>query len=175
MSPHSIADAIRSAPHRGHRAASGTPGIECWTVFGGSWGTTLGLAYAEAYPERVTELVLFGVCTTTSQEVDWVTRRMGRIFPEQWSAFLNGVRPEDRDGNLVEAYSRLLASPDPAVREAAARDWCAWEDTHVSVRSDHRHDTRYDDPVFRMTFARLVTHYWRHAAWLEEGALIRTP
>ncbi len=73
----------------------------------------------------------------------------------------------------MEAYSRLLHDPDPAVRERAARDWCAWEDIHVAIRADHQPDPRYADPVFRLAFARLVTHYWRHAAWLPDGILLR--
>jgi proline iminopeptidase len=77
------------------------------------------------------------------------------------------------DGSLVEAQSGLLADPGPAVRAQAARDWCAWENAHVRVRPDHGHDPCYDDPAFRMAFARLVTHYWRHAAWLEDGVLLR--
>jgi proline iminopeptidase len=144
-------------------------GIERWLVFGGSWGSTLGLAYAERCPERVTELVLFSVVTTTRAEVRWVTHHAGRFYPEQWARFRDGVPPHERDGDLAAAYARLLQDPDPAVRERAARDWCDWEDTHVGGP----HDTRYDDPAFRMRFARLVTHYWSHAAWLEDGALIR--
>lgn len=148
-------------------------GIDRWLVFGGSWGSTLGLAYAERHPERVTEIVMSSIVSTSRREVEWVTRDMGRVFPAQWARFRGGVPAADRDGSLVDAYSRLLHDPDPAVREQAARDWCDWEDTHVAVRADHQHDTRYDDPVFRMCFARLVTHYWRHAAWLEDGALLR--
>ncbi len=146
--------------------------IERWLVFGGSWGSTLGLAYAHAHTERVSELVLFSVVTTTHREVEWVTRDMGRVFPAEWARFRDGVPPADRDGNLADAYRRLLASPDPAVREQAARDWCTWEDTHVAIQSG-RPDSRYGDPVFRMVFARLVTHYWAHAAWLEDGILLR--
>jgi len=144
-------------------------GIERWLVLGGSWGSTLGLAYAERFPERVTELVLFSVVTTSRAEVRWVTHHAGRFYPEQWTRFRDGVPEGDRDGDLAAAYGRLLQDPDPAVRERAARGWCDWEDTHVGGL----HDTRYDDPAFRMRFARLVTHYWSHAAWLEDGALIR--
>ena len=141
-------------------------------MFGGSWGSTLGLAYAERHPERVTEVVLSGIATTRRHEVDWITRRVGRLFPSQWARFRDGVPPADRDGDLAEAYSRLLEGPDPAVRERAARDWCRWEDTHIAVRPDHRPDPAYQDPVYRLAFARLVTHYWRHAAFLEDGALL---
>ena len=147
--------------------------IDRWLVLGGSWGSTLALAYAERHPDRVTEMVLFSVTTTSRREVEWVTRDAGRFFPAQWRRFRDGVPAPERDGSLVEAYSRLLLDPDPAVHERAARDWCAWEDAHVRTRPDDPPDPRYDDPAFRLCFARLVTHYWRHAAWLEDGALIR--
>lgn len=147
-------------------------GIESWLVFGGSWGSTLGLAYSELYPERVTEIVLFAIATTRRHEVHWVTRDVGRLFPEQWARFRDGVPAAERDGDLVEAYSRLLQDANPAVREKAARDWCDWEEVHVSLRSSGR-SLRWDDPAFRLCFARLVTHYWRNAAWLEDGILLR--
>jgi proline iminopeptidase len=148
-------------------------GIDRWLLFGGSWGSTLGLAYAEAHRDHVSEIVLFSVVTTTRSEVEWVTRDMGRLFPAAWARFRDGVPAADRDGSLVEAYGRLLHDPDPEVRERAAVDWCAWEDTHVSLRPGYQPDPRYRDPNFRMAFARLVTHYWRHAAWLDDGVLLQ--
>jgi proline iminopeptidase len=148
-------------------------GIDRWLVFGGSWGTVLGLAYAQRHPERVTELVLAAVGTGTRMEVDWMTRRVGRLFPEEWARFRDGVPAADRDGDLASAYARLLNDPDPAVREQAARDWCAWEDAHVDIRPAHRHNPRYDDPTFRMVFARLVTHYWSNAHFLPDGILLQ--
>jgi len=147
-------------------------GIDRWLVFGGSWGSTLGLAYAERHPGRVSALVLASVVTTRAHEVRWATREVGRLFPRAWARFRAGAPAAARDGDLVEAYSRLLADPDPAVRERAARDWCDWEDAHVRVRAGQPPDPRFADPRFRMAFARLVTHYWRHAAWIEDGALL---
>jgi proline iminopeptidase len=147
--------------------------VERWLVFGGSWGTTLGLAYAERFPERVSELVLFSVVTTTRREVVWLTREVGRYFPAQWREFRDGVPAGDRDGDLAAAYGRLLESSHASVRDQAAVDWCRWEDAHVAVSSETHHDPRYDDPRFRMVFARLVTHYWSHAAFLEDGELLR--
>jgi proline iminopeptidase len=147
--------------------------VERWLVYGGSWGSTLALAYAEQHPERVTETVLFGIATTRRREVEWVTRDVGRLFPEEWARFRDGVPAGERDGDLAAAYARLLNHPDAEVREKAAIDWCAWEDAHVRVRSDHGHDAQYDDPVFRMAFARLVTHFFSHAAFLADGILLR--
>ncbi len=155
---HLIADIERLRAHLG---------VDRWLVFGGSWGSALGQAYAVTHPERVSELVLFSVVEGSRREVVWITRDMGRVFPEEWARFRDAVPEADRDGDLAAAYARLLAHPDPAVREKAAIDWCAWEDTHVATAGPRRHDPRYDDPVFRMAFARLVTHYWRHACWMD--------
>ncbi len=147
--------------------------IERWLVLAGSWGSTLALAYAQRHPDRVSEMVLFSVTTTTRREVEWVTRDAGRFFPQQWKRFRDGVPGPERDRSLVEAYHRLLLDPDPGVHERAARDWCAWEDAHVRTTPGDPPDARYEDPAFRLCFARLVTHYWRHAAWLEDGVLLR--
>jgi proline iminopeptidase len=148
-------------------------GIAQWLLLGASWGATLGLAYAEQHPEAVSEIVLFSVTNGTQREVEWITRDMGRIFPEEWARFRDGVPEDQRDGNLALAYSRLLHDPDPAVREKAARDWCDWEDTHVATHPGHKPDPRYEDPALRLRLARLVTHYWGNAGWLEDGVLLR--
>jgi proline iminopeptidase len=148
-------------------------GVDRWLVLGTSWGTTLALAYAEAHPDRVSEMVLVAVGTTTHREVEWITRDMGRIWPEAWARFRDGVPEDQREGNLAAAYHRLLESPDPAVREAAARDWCAWEDVHVSLDPAWAPSPRFRDPEFRATFARLVTRYWAAAAFLPDGQLLR--
>ncbi|GAA3570842.1 prolyl aminopeptidase [Kribbella ginsengisoli] len=148
-------------------------GVDKWLVLGASWGATLAFAYAEQHPSAVSEIVLFSVTSTTPREVEWITRDMGRIFPEEWRRFRDVVPAEERDGNLALAYSRLLHDPDPAVRDRAARAWCEWEDTHVSTYQGYKPDPRYEDPIFRLRFARLVSHYWGHAGWIEDGALLR--
>lgn len=148
-------------------------GIERWHVNGASWGCTLALAYAERYPERVTEITLFSVTNTTHREVDWITRQMGRLFPEEWERFRLGVPEAERDADLSVAYARLLSDPDPAVRASAAQNWCEWEDVHVSLQSGNHHSLGRKDPAFQMTFARMVTHYWSNAAWLDDDELVR--
>jgi proline iminopeptidase len=163
--PHLVADIERLRAHLG---------IERWLVFGNSWGTTLALAYAEQHPDRVAEMVLVAVGTTRRSEVGWLYHGAGRYFPEAWERFRAGVPSGRRDGDLVAAYHDLLCDPDAAVREQAARDWCAWENTVVTMEPDAPLDPRYDDPRFRMAFARIVTHYFHHGAWLEEGALLRS-
>jgi proline iminopeptidase len=117
-------------------------------------------------------MILFSVVTTRRHEIRWVTRDVGRLFPEEWARFRNGVPASERDGDLVEAYHRLLNNADPLVSEKAAQNWCAWETAHVSLRSNAR-NARWDNATFQMCFARLVTHYWRNAAWIEDGALLR--
>jgi proline iminopeptidase len=146
--------------------------VEQWLVFGGSWGSTLALAYAQEHPARVSELVLTGVATTTRAEIEWLTRGLGPVFPDAWARFCEGVPPKERAGNLAAAYARRLRDPSRAVRERAACAWCAWEDAIVMMTPDDPPNPRYANPAFRMAFARIVTHYFAHAAWLAEGQLL---
>lgn len=144
--------------------------VERWLLFGGSWGVTLGLAYAQAHPGRISEAVFFSITAGLREEIDWITRQAGRFFPEAWETFREGA-PE-ANGDLADAYARLLASPDPRVSEKAARDWCAWEAAHVAIRPGQKPPARYEDPRFRLGFARIVTHYWRHTCWMDGVDLI---
>lgn len=149
-------------------------GVECWLVWGGSWGVTLGLAYAQRFPERVTELVFASVTMTRRCDVHWLYHELGRYFPQAWERFRAGVPEWDRDGDLVGAYHRLLnESADVAVREQAARNWCRWEDDLVSNEDGWTPDPKFEDPAFRMCYARIVNHYFHHGAWLAEGQLMR--
>lgn len=147
--------------------------IERWTVLGISWGTTLALAYAQSYPARLDRLVLGAVTTTSRREVEWITYEMGRIFPEAWSRFAGVVPERLRHLPIVDAYASMLFDPSDAIRELAAREWCIWEDVHVSLAPGWRPNPRYEDPGFRLVFARLVTHFWRHAAFLADDQLTR--
>jgi proline iminopeptidase len=148
-------------------------GVDRWLVRGGSWGVTLALAYAEAHPGRVTELVLAAITNGTRREVTWMTRDMGRVFPREWEWFRDGVPAVDRHGDLPAAYGRLLHDPDPAVRAKAAQDWCDWEDTHVSLAPDHQPRLSVADAGFQLALARLVTHYWANDHFLSDGQLLR--
>jgi proline iminopeptidase len=148
--------------------------IERWSLLGGSWGSTLILAYGERYPNRVSEIVLNGVTTTRRAEIDWLYRGVARFFPEAWERFRAGVDDAGGDSHLVAAYARLMNSHDAHVTARAAADWCAWED---GVRSAEPHgpDTPYGDrsPAARIAFVRIASHDFAHAAWLEDGALLR--
>ncbi len=143
-------------------------GIERWLVWGASWGSVLGLRYAELYPSRVTEMVLTCLATGSQAEVDVMTRGLGRIFPEAWQEFMDGVP----DPDPATGYAKLLASDDPAVRERAARAWCDWET--AAIPAPPRSIPRYEDPDFRMAFARIVTHYWSQGHFLgDDGVILR--
>ena len=146
--------------------------IDRWLLLGVSWGVTLGLTYALAHPERVSEAVFLAVTTTRDDDVEWLTRGVARFFPEAHERFLAALPAGDRDGPLAAAYARLLASPDPHVRAGAAAAWCAWEDAVVAVTDDTPPDPRYTDPEFRYRFARTVTHYFSHAGFQPDQAIL---
>jgi proline iminopeptidase len=148
--------------------------VERWLVFGGSWGSTLALAYAERHPDRVTEMVLFGVTTGRRAEFDWLFRGgVAVFFPEQWERLRAALPAADVDGDIVEAYHRLLFDPDPAIRQQAVFQWCMWESATPAWPPKTGLAPRFTDPAFALSFARLVTHYVRHNAWLEDGSLLR--
>ncbi|WP_229718702.1 prolyl aminopeptidase [Nocardia jinanensis] len=148
-------------------------GIDRWLLYGGSWGSTLILAYAERHPERVTGIVLAGVTTTRPQEIDWLYRGLRLLLPAEWERFRGGAPGTAPDGNPVEAYRQLMEDPDPEVRAAAAREWCAWEDAviaHETLGAPGQYSTKPD--AARLAFVRICTHYFAHAAWLEDGQLL---
>lgn len=162
---HLIADMERLRSHLG---------IERWLVFGGSWGSTLALAYAEAHPDRVSEMILFGVTTGRHTEFDWTFRGgLARFFPEQWDRLRASLPPAERDGDVVAAYSRLLNDADPTIRQRAAEAWCLWESATPGWPPTDSLSPRFTDPAYALAFARIVTHYVRHNAWLEDNSLIR--
>ncbi|MGC0419865.1 prolyl aminopeptidase [Embleya sp. AB8] len=148
-------------------------GVERWLLYGGSWGSTLILAYAQRHPERVSEIVIPAVTTTRRSEIDWLYRGVGRFLPAEWERFRDGVPQAERD-DLVAAYARLVSDPDPAVRERATFDWCAWEDAVVAGEPNGT-PTPYGgrDPKARAALVRICAHYFAHGAWLPEGILIR--
>jgi proline iminopeptidase len=141
-------------------------GIERWLVFGGSFGCVLSLAYAQRHPERVSALVLFALATGTQAEVDLLTRGLRPLFPEAWAR----LRAAAGDDDIPAGIARRLASPSEEERVAAAAAWCAWEDAIVPTQPP---SVRYADPVFRLAFARIVTHYWSQGHFLgPDGTLL---
>lgn len=148
-------------------------GIERWLLSGASWGSTLTLAYAERYPNRVSEIVIFGVTTTRRLEIDWLYNGLSRFFPEEWERFRAGS-DADRNDDLVASYARLMDDPDPQVRMRAANEWCAWEDTVISQEPNGTANVFSGRPSdAKLSFVRIASHYFSHGAWLEEGKLLR--
>ncbi|MDG0815817.1 prolyl aminopeptidase [Bdellovibrio svalbardensis] len=146
--------------------------VDQWLLYGVSWGTTLALAYAQAHPDRVMGLILALICTTTHQEVEWITEDMRRIFPIEWERFAAMAEPEPGE-RIIDAYYRKITSPDLTMREAAAKAWCEWEDTHVSLDPRHTPFSKFQDPDFCMLFATLVIHYWKNGAFLGDQQILR--
>jgi proline iminopeptidase len=144
--------------------------IERWLLYGGSWGSTLILAYAEQHPDRVSEIVILGATMTRRSEIDWLYRGVGRFFPEEWQRFRALVEVED----VVAGYARLMESNDSALRAQAARAWLAWEDAVVSLEPNGLPNAYSDRPADgQLAFVRICTHYFSHAAWLEDDQLLR--
>jgi proline iminopeptidase len=163
--PHLVADLEQLRQHLG---------IERWLVLGGSWGSTLALAYAEAYPQWVTAMVLFGVTTGRHCEVDWLfCGGVAIFFPVEWDRLRQALPAAERDGNLVAAYYRRLHCPDPTIRQRAAEAWCLWESATPAWPPTTGLAERFRDPTYALAFARLVTHYMHHHLWLEDGCLLR--
>jgi len=146
--------------------------IERWLLCGGSWGSTLLLAYAERYPERVTEIVITSVTMTRRSEIDWLYRGVGRFFPEAWERF-SAAAPGATTPELLAEYGRLMAHPEPEVRYRAANAWMSWEDAVVSAEPNGRPNTFSDrPPLAALAFARICAHYFSNGAFLPEGALL---
>ncbi|MER5440298.1 prolyl aminopeptidase [Streptomyces sp. NPDC002790] len=140
-------------------------GIERWLVWGVSFGSVLALRYAQTHRDAVSELVLTGLATGSREEVDLMTRGLGKVFPEAFAKFVDGAREADRSDDLASAYNQRLESPDADVRARAALDWTDWETAVAS--QPPRSVARYQDPDFRYGFARTVTHYWGHDHYLD--------
>ncbi len=148
-------------------------GVDHWLLFGGSWGSTLILAYAERYPERVSEIVICSVTMTRRSETDWLYRGVARFFPEEWEQFRAGASEADRDGDIVAAYARLMEDSNPEVRTRAAIDWGTWEDAVLSLEpSGKPNPYSVRPPADLLAFVRITTRYFSNGAWLEEGALL---
>jgi len=136
-------------------------------------GCTLALVYAETHAQRVEGLLLVGITMTRRSEIDWLYQGLGRFFPEQWARFRATVPEEDRDGDLVAAYYRLLLDPDPAIHVRAARDWHEWEGASILIDPRAALSSRWSDPHYLAARARIITHYFHHLAWLEERQILR--
>ncbi|MCW2800703.1 MAG: pip [Aeromicrobium sp.] len=148
-------------------------GIDRWLVCGGSWGSTLALAYAQTHPTSVSELVLRGIFTLRKSELDWFYEGgASSIYPDLWPGFLAPV-PEDERGHLIAAYSRLLNDPDPAVHVPAATAWSRWESSTITLLPDEELINHFTEDAFAVAFARIENHFFMNGGWCEDGQLIR--
>jgi proline iminopeptidase len=143
--------------------------IDRWLLYGGSWGSTLMLAYAERQPARVSGMVILSATTSRRSEIDWLYRGVARFFPEEWARFRALVDDED----VVTGYALLMENEVASVREQATAAWLAWEDAVVSLEPNGKPDAYSDRPPSdQLAFVRICAHYFSHAAWLPERELL---
>jgi proline iminopeptidase len=148
-------------------------GAEQWLVFGGSWGSTLALAYAQTHPERTAALVLRGIFTMRQLELDWFYQQGASfLFPDEWERYLAPIPPEER-GDLMAAYHRRLTGPDGAAQLEAAKAWSRWEGATVRLLPDPQLVETVTADRFAIAIARIENHYFVNAGWFEEGQLLR--
>lgn len=148
-------------------------GVEQWMVFGGSWGSTLALAYAETHPDRVSELILRGIFTLRRAELLWYYQDGASwLFPDKWERFLEPI-PEAERHDLMAAYCRRLTHADPAVQQEAAAAWSLWEGETITLLDNPDYSTQFGDPHYALAFARIENHYFVNEGFFEEGQLIR--
>ena len=148
-------------------------GIEKWQVFGGSWGSCLALAYAETYPDRVSELVLRGIFTLRRRELMWFYQDgASHVFPDAWERYLAPI-PANERGDMIAAYYERLTSDDAAIRQEAARAWSVWEGSTLSLWPDPDREAHFAEDDYALAFARIECHYFNNAGFFEyDGQLI---
>lgn len=148
-------------------------GVESWLVFGGSWGSTLALAYAQTHPERVSALILRGIYTLTQAEMDWYYQfGVSEMFPDKWERFLAPI-PADERHDMVSAYNRRLTGSDRVQQLAAAYAWSLWEGETITLLPEPDLAEAFASPEFALAFARIENHFFFNKGWLEEGQLLR--
>lgn len=148
-------------------------GAKQWLVFGGSWGSTLALAYAETHPERVSALILRGIYTLTKAEMDWYYQfGVSEMFPEKYERFCAPIPPDQR-GAMLHAYHRILTGDDREAQLEAAKAWSIWEGETITLLPDAAFAAQFSDGHYALAFARIENHYFVHGGWLDEGQLLR--
>ena len=148
-------------------------GVEKWLVFGGSWGSTLALAYAQTHASRVSELVVRGIYMLSKAELDWYYQfGVSEMFPEKWEGFIAPI-PEAERGDMVAAYRKRLVGEDREEQLRCAKAWSLWEGETITLLPEPETSGAFHDADFALAFARIENHYFTHAGWLEEGQLLR--
>ena len=148
--------------------------VDKWQVFGGSWGSTLSLAYAQKYPERATEIILRGIFLFDQYEVDWMYKHGGasQVYPDKWDEF-EAVIPEAERGDMVEAYRKRLTSNDKDEQLKAAKAWSKWEGDIVTLLPSPETVEHFTSPEVAVAVARIENHYMATNGWFEKGQLLR--
>ena len=147
--------------------------VERWLVFGGSWGSTLALAYAQTHPQAVSALIVRGIFTVRQAELHWYYQEGASwLFPDLWEAFLAPIPVQER-GDLMAAYHQRLVGTDPVAQLVAAKAWSLWEGQTIRLLPDAANAAKHAADHFAMAFARIENHFFVHKGWLEEGQLIR--
>ena len=147
-------------------------GFEKWLVFGGSWGSTLALAYAQTHPQRVGALVLRGIYTLSRAELDWYYQfGVSEMFPDKWERFLAPIPPAER-GNMMTAYRKLLTGTDRARQIEAAKAWSRWEGETITLLPEPETSDPFAQEDYAVAFARIENHYFVHGGWLRERQLL---
>lgn len=147
--------------------------IHQWVVFGGSWGSTLSLVYAEAYPDHVLGLILRGIFLCRPQDIQWFYQHgASEIFPDIWEQYLKPI-PESKRDRILETYYELLTGQDEVVRMEAAKAWSIWEGSAATLMPDQNLVTHFADPYLALSLARIESHYFMNQCFLEPDQLIR--
>ena len=148
-------------------------GVDAWLVFGGSWGSTLALAYAETHAAHVSALILRGVFTATREEISWYYQfGVSQMFPDKWERFVAPI-PDAERGRMVAAYNRLLTGDDPVIQLEAAKAWSLWEGETITLLPSADLTATHGNDHFAIAFARIENHYFHHDCWLEPEQLLR--
>ena len=147
--------------------------VEQWMLFGGSWGSTLSLVYAQAHPKVVSAMVLRGIFLAREQDYEWLYRKgASRIFPDNWQRFIELI-PEEERSDLVEAYHRRLFGDDEVARMNAAKHWSAWEGGALTLKPNQDMMDHFSDAHNALAIARIECHFFKHKCWLEQPVLAR--
>lgn len=145
-------------------------GIGKWIVFGGSWGSTLALTYAQTHPSRVAGLILRGVFLCEEWELDWMYKEGGAsaVFPDAWDAFVSIVPPADRKGNMIEVFGPYLTHTDPQIRQKFARVWTHWEASVIQLLPDPSKVDHMEEDQYALSFARIENHFFSNRCFFPE-------